>query len=99
LFLRLIFYAILIFCFSDALSEACDRRKLELNSLDAFLDTGKKALQLSGTDTQSLGGRHLIICGNKAFVQIIWLRRALSGIKSGLVRAPKAAGFSDFRLK
>lgn len=56
--------------FSDALSEACDRRKLELNSLDAFLDTGKKALQLSGTDTQSLGGRHLIICGNKAFVQI-----------------------------
>ncbi|XP_065348909.1 pleckstrin homology domain-containing family G member 5 isoform X3 [Cloeon dipterum] len=46
----------------DALAEACDRRKLEINSMDVFLDTNRKPLHISAVDTHSLGGKHLLIC-------------------------------------
>ncbi|XP_059490860.1 pleckstrin homology domain-containing family G member 5-like isoform X3 [Neocloeon triangulifer] len=46
----------------DALGEACDRRKLEINSMDVFLDTNRKPLHISAVDTLSLGGKHLLIC-------------------------------------
>ena len=59
-----------IFIFREAISAVCDRRGVDIESINVYLDQSRTPLPLLTSETSWLGGRHIQIRGNRFVLNI-----------------------------
>ena len=58
------------FCFREAISAVCERRGVDVDSINVYLEQSRTPLPLLTTETAWLGGRHIRIRGKKTVTLI-----------------------------